>query len=631
MGSDRRPRVLAAGGLCWNSLGSLLSLLALGLPSWVAFHKTFDTVAIGVSSVVNTSSLTIDYSYGLWRYCSKTSTNTILSDTCADVATSTDGEQTTVCLLVLSIILQVNAAINTTFFFSLFRGANICLYVASVSYLGAEILSLIGLVVFGTGGHSRVINEHATLDFNAGNLRVSFWLVLVCCVCVIAALVLTILAIFYQRRISSVYGSKDNLLDVSTPEQSVEKQMLKEDEFDTDTKSASELHFTEKGVRTLYLEHGSDSEDEIGNVIFSKAPVSHDFLSDVNGLDEQKFGLKDKLRWRDGASPSEEQDTEVEDKDKGISADMSVEVKDSKHEQSDIEPKSKIEESDHKERTDEPGYVNIEELTKRIEANEAYMNEVGKIMQEIDDQEEEESDEEVPEEDMIFATMEDKESPAAKPRRSQQLGAKPKVKFHDLTPVESSPSSSMLEKLDRIEPIIVEPRTSTQMEDYPVHLDADYESEGEVMLVTSRTNKLDDDNVPPPAFYHLANEMDESAPKIKKLKTKKAFGAEGARPKTFKPKSRSIKKKKLKVTKERKRMLEAREDKFKAVEEIYGVPQVIIGTYVSHPAPRSLYHKKEPPEAVKKSAKRFMDTFKAYRTLRKKIDEEKQEEANKDK
>ena len=85
MKSKRRSTLFAAGGLCTNSLGAFLSLLAFGLPNWIYFDKTFTSQDFG--DVV--SDVDVKYQYGFWRYCNKITWNTSSLDTCGDVDTST--------------------------------------------------------------------------------------------------------------------------------------------------------------------------------------------------------------------------------------------------------------------------------------------------------------------------------------------------------------------------------------------------------------------------------------------------------------------------------------------------------------------------------------------------------------
>jgi len=362
--------------------------------------------------------------------------------------------------------------------------------------------------------------------------------------------------------------------------------MLPEDREDT-TMSAT-LHFfaegDDKGNRNapLFLR-----EKTCEDVIFTNAKISRKFISEVGGVKDPKFGLKDKIKWRErvksdrkSKTPSESQHTVIipdfgesndyEPEDIGlqrertfdsqiaelpvldgrksglISRENTEEIMASRKSRASTRTAvstamPEISTKDERAQTGKKSTassgtksrVRLEDVNKKSAGTKSRGKDstTGKL-KDLKARVEANSDylEQVQTiMDSIDGENKDKStSKSARPKTKQSTTSQ--VRFSNMPPVEQSPSHSVLDNVGMLEAEDILPRATSELDysQYSVNLDSDSDDGNERLETPSELYKPDDDDiVPPPAYY--STDAKETVPVIRKSKTTVGFG--GARPK----------------------------------------------------------------------------------------------------
>ncbi|KAH3728214.1 uncharacterized protein LOC127854059 [Dreissena polymorpha] len=573
MKSQTKAKTLVLWELILTAVGLVFLILAFSLPFWVLYAESFNADDVGTTNDVN-----VKFYYGFWIYCSKITSNDIDTDTCATVKTSTDGEQAAACTMILAILLLLGSVINTCLYFTRFRCNIVCLYIATVSDIGAGVLSIVSIAVFGTEDHSHTISTSAKLIFSFAKLNICFWFACVGCVCALVAFVFAIIAIINQRNAAYDYASSTKLMDGTSSEHSTEKRLLNEEHVDISVKDSSEertsidFPFSEHGEvkKPFYMHYESDSDHGEDDLIFSTAPLSHGFRSEVGAIDKAKIGLKDVL----GKGKSREEESQ---RNMLNTTDQTL-----------------VQAEQNK--TSVKAQLNVEnELLDSQRAMSAAYLDSGSESGETSEISEDESVSDV------YSSEDEKVH-----ENGEQHRVSYKVSIggdSDMTPVESTSDNG----------------TSVAM----TIVDGD----SSVALVTKRYRTTDDIG---PATLAVPEDLavkrsKTEMPVIRKTGKKRAKATRKTiamipalkPPKPIK-RVKSVRKKKLALTKEHRKMLSERAEKSKMIEGVYGAPLIKIGSIGSHPEPRSFVHSKKPTDDVLQSGLKLMKSLKVLKEHRQK-------------
>lgn len=217
----------AGVGVGVSGVGSLVSILAFAMPYWIYYEED-----LTLSDVTGSYQVQFTYYYGFWKYCNKVLSDISNSDSCGSVDTHSDVEQTTACLLMLSILLFASAVVNGCLYLTLFKKQRLCLYIAWISVVVAGVLALTSLIIYARTDHSVTVTNNITLNFSASKLHASFWLLVVGCFMVAIATIFLTLAIISARRSDDKSEDKTSMFSSD----SVEKPFNEEDDISEEYK-----------------------------------------------------------------------------------------------------------------------------------------------------------------------------------------------------------------------------------------------------------------------------------------------------------------------------------------------------------------------------------------------------------